>query len=338
MHILVTGGAGFIGCNFVRYLLEQMPEASVRVLDKLTYAGSRENLADAIGDPRVTMRLGDSPGEGDICDPAAVRKAMVGVDVVVHLAAESHVDRSILRPQPAMQTNFLGTFVLLEAAREAQPQRFLHVSTDEVYGPIESGEFDEAAPLNPRNPYSASKAGADLLAQGYFATYDLPVIISRPCNNYGPYQYPEKLVPLFVYRALHDEPLPVYGDGRQRRDWLHVADHCRAMQVLLEKGEPGEVYNIPAGNEHENLETVRVILDELGKPESLIKHVPDRPGHDVRYAMSGEKIAALGWRPEVAWEEGLRRTVRWFAEHQDWLERSLARSKEYFDTWYRQRS
>ncbi len=336
MNILITGGAGFIGCSFVRYLLEHIPDAQVRVLDKLTYAGSWENLADVADNPRVTFI------EGDICDVATVREAMAGVETVVHLAAESHVDRSIMGPQPAMQTNFFGTFVLLEAAREAwldrlTTQRFLHVSTDEVYGSLETGECDEEAPLNPRNPYSASKAGADHLARAYCVTYGLPVIVSRPCNNYGPYQYPEKLVPLFVYRALRDEPLPVYGDGRQRRDWLHVADHCRAMYVLLENGEPGQVYNIPAGNERENLATIKVILDELGKPDSLIKHVADRPGHDVRYAMSGDKIATLGWEPEVEWEGGLRQTVRWLADHQDWLERSLARSREYFASWYRDR-
>ena len=328
MNILITGGAGFIGCNFVRYLLEHIPDAQVRVLDKFTYAGSRENLADVATDPRVTII------EGDICDVEVVQEAMVGVDVVVHLAAESHVDRSILGPQPAMQTNFHGTFVLLEAARQAQPDLFLHVSTDEVYGPVEAGQCDEAAPLNPRNPYSASKAAADHLAQAYYVTYDVPVIITRPCNNYGPYQYPEKLVPLFVHKALRDEPLPVYGDGRQRRDWLHVADHCRAMHLLLEKGEVGQVYNIPAGSERENLETIRVILDELGKPDSLIKHVADRPGHDIRYAMSGQKIAALGWQPQIPWEQGLRQTVRWFVDHQDWLKRSLARSREYLTVWY----
>ena len=257
--------------------------------------------------------------------------------MVVHLAAESHVDRSILGPQPAMQTNFHGTFMLLEAARQTQPDLFLHVSTDEVYGPTETGQFDDTAPLKPCNPYSASKAGADHLAQAYYVTYDLPVIITRPCNNYGPYQYPEKLVPLFVYKALCDEPLPVYGDGRQRRDWLHVTDHCRAMHLLLEEAQPGQIYNIPADSERENLETIRVILDELGKPDSLIKHVPDRPGHDIRYAMSGEKISNLGWQPQIQWEEGLRQTVRWFADHQDWLEHSLARSRQYFETWYKER-
>ena len=331
MDILVTGGAGFIGCNLVRYLLEHLPDAQVCVLDKFTYAGSRENLADVDGDPRVTI------AEGDICDVDVVREAMAGVDVVVHLAAESHVDRSILGPRPAMQTNFHGTFVLLEAARQTQLDLFLHVSTDEVYGPTETGQFDESAPLNPRNPYSASKAGADHLAQAYYVTHDVPVIITRPCNTYGPYQYPEKLVPRCVYKALRDEPLPVYGDGRQQRDWLHVTDHCRAVHILMDKGQVGEVYNIPADSERENLETIRVILDELGKPDSLIKHVADRPGHDIRYAMSGEKISNLGWQPQIPWEEGLRETVRWFAEHQDWLERSLARSRQYFETWYKER-
>lgn len=331
MNILVTGGAGFIGCNLVRYLLAEMPEVMVTVLDKLTYAGSRENLADVDGDPRVTFV------EGDICQPAVVKEAMAGVEVVAHLAAESHVDRSIMGAEATVRTNVLGTFTVLEAAREADLRSFLHVSTDEIYGPIASGYCEEDSPLNPRNPYSASKASADHLARAYFVTYGLPVVISRPCNNYGPYQYPEKLVPLFVYKALHDEPLPVYGDGRQVRDWLHVEDHCRAMQMLLEKGQPGEVYNIPAGNEGENLQTIRLILDELGKPKSLIKHVADRPGHDVRYAMTGNKIAALGWQPQIEWEVGMRQTVRWFAQHQDWLERSFARSREYFDKWYRER-
>ncbi len=331
MNILITGGAGFIGCNLVRYLLQEVPDLSITVLDKLTYAGSRENLADVEGDPRVTFI------EGDICDTAVVKEAMAGAEVVVHLAAESHVDRSIMGAESAVQTNVWGTFTLLEAAREADLRCFLHVSTDEVYGAIEHGSFDEASAFNPRNPYSATKAAADHLAHTYFVTYGLPVVISRPCNNYGPYQYPEKLVPLFVYKALRDEALPVYGDGRQVRDWLHVQDHCRAMQVLIEKGQPGQAYNIPAGNERENLQTIKLILDELGKPEGLIKHVTDRPGHDIRYAMTGQKTAVLGWQPQIEWEAGLRQTVRWFAEHQDWLARSLARSEEYFDRWYEQR-
>jgi len=328
MDILVTGGAGFIGCNFVRFLLEHLPEAQVRVLDKLTYAGSRENLAEAIGTPRLTFI------EGDICEVNVVQEAMDGVDMVVHLAAESHVDRSILSPQAAMQANFQGTFVLLEASRQTQLDLFLHVSTHEVYGSIATGQFDEAAPLNPRNPYSASKAGADHLAKAYYVTYGVPVIITRPCNNYGPHQYPEKLVPRFVCKALRDKQLPVHGNGRQQHDWLHVTDHCRAMHILLEKGEVGQVYNIPASDERENLETTRVILDELGKSPSLITHVPDRRGCDVRYAMDGKKIANLGWQPQIEWEQGLRQTVRWFANHRDWLERSLARSEEHCDVWH----
>ena len=328
MQILVTGGAGFIGCNLVRHLLRYHREARVTVLDKLTYAGNLANLEDLLDDNRLCFL------EGDICDPQAAQEAMEDAEVVLHLAAETHVDRSILGGQTAGVTNFLGTQVLLETARQVKPRVFLHVSTDEVYGCCPQGAFDEAAPLNPRNPYAAAKAGADRLAYAYHVTYDLPVIITRPCNNYGPYQYPEKLVPLFVYRALRGETLPLYGDGEQVRDWLHVEDHCRAMLRLIEAGQPGEAYNLPAGNERTNRETARVILDELGKPESLIRLVEDRPGHDVRYALRGEKIAALGWEPQEPWEEGLRRTVRWFAAHQEWLERSMARSQEYFEQWY----
>jgi len=225
----------------------------------------------------------------------------------------------------------------LEAAREAQVQRFLHMSTDEVYGAAEGVSFDESAPLMARNPYSASKAGADRLARAYWVTYGLPVLITRPANNYGPYQFPEKLVPLFVYKALRDEPLPVYGDGMQVRDWLHVEDHCRATLTVLEKGEPGQAYNIPAHNERPNLETVRLLLDELGKPDSLISHVEDRPGHDVRYSMQGDKIAQLGWQPEIEWEAGMRRTVRWFADNFEWLESSYRRGREFFEKWYQNR-
>jgi len=328
MRILVTGGAGFIGCNFVRFLLRTYPDVQLTILDKLTYAGNLANLADVLDDNRLCFF------EGDICDRAAAGDAMADAEVVVHLAAETHVDRSIMGAERAARTNFMGTQTLLEVAREVQPRLFLHVSTDEVYGCCPVGAFSEDAPLNPRNPYAAAKAGADRLAYAYHITYQLPVVISRPCNNYGPYQYPEKLVPYFVYRALRDEPLPVYGNGQQVRDWLHTDDHCRAMQVLMERGVPGEAYNIPAGNERTNLTTIRLILDELGKPESLIQFVEDRPGHDVRYALTGDKLAALGWAPQVPWEQGMRSTVRWFVEHRDWLEQSIARSREYFDQWY----
>lgn len=328
MRILVTGGAGFIGCNLVRHILRARPQTRVRVLDKLTYAGSRENLADVAGDPRLEFV------EGDVCDEGVVRGALEDVQAVMHLAAESHVDRSIISARAAVQTNFVGTFVMLEAAREAGVERFLQMSTDEVYGSSVQERFTEEHALNPRNPYSATKAGADRLAYSYWVTHGLPVVIARPANNYGPWQYPEKLIPFFVYRALRNEHLPVYGDGRQVRDWLHVEDDCRALLLLLERGEPGEAYNIEAGNERENLETIRLILDELGKPESLICHVEDRPGHDVRYPMDGSKLRALGWAPQVPWEEGVRATVRWFAEHQDWMERAVARGREYFEKWY----
>lgn len=332
MRILVTGGAGFIGCNFVRFLLREYQDLELTILDKLTYAGNLANLADVLDDNRLCFM------EGDICDRAAAAEAMADAKVVVHLAAETHVDRSIMGGQVAARTNFMGTQVLLETARQVQPRLFLYISTDEVYGTCPQGAFSEQDPLNPRNPYSAAKAGADRLAYAYYVTYDLPVVISRPCNNYGPYQYPEKLVPFFVYRALRDEPLPVYGEGQQVRDWLHVQDHCRAMQVLLENGQAGETYNIAAGNERANLETVRLILDELGQPESLIEFVADRPGHDVRYALSGDKLAALGWEPQIRWEEGMRQTVRWFAAHQDWLEQSISRSRDYFEQWYAERT
>ena len=255
----------------------------------------------------------------------------------MHLAAESHVDRSIFGAEEAVRTNFEGTFRMLEAARDAEVGRFLHVSTDEVYGAAEGVSFDEEAPLLARNPYSASKAGADRLARAYWVTYGLDVVITRPANNYGPYQYPEKLVPLFVYKALRDEPLPVYGDGMQVRDWLHVEDHCRAMLTVFEKGESGEAYNIPAHNERPNIATIRLLLDELGKPESLIKHVEDRPGHDVRYSMKSDKIEALGWRPEIEWEAGMRETIRWFAENMEWLESSYQRGQEFFAQWYKDR-
>ena len=312
----------------MRFLLREYGDLQLNILDKLTYAGSLCNLEEALDDNRLCFL------EGDICDPLIVAEAMADAEVVVHLAAETHVDRSIMGGEAAAVTNFLGTQVVLETARQVQPRLVLHVSTDEVYGACPEGAFTEQAPFRPRNPYSASKAGADHLAYAYHVTYGLPVVISRPANNYGPYQYPEKLVPLFVYRALRDEPLPLYGDGQQVRDWLHVEDHCRAMRTLIEQGAPGEAYNLAAGNERTNLETVRLILDELGKPESLIQFVEDRPGHDVRYAMSGAKMAGLGWRPQVEWEAGMRETVRWMAAHQEWLEQGIARSRDYFERWY----
>ncbi len=331
MRYLITGGCGFIGSNLVRFMLGAQPDARIRILDKLTYAGNIANLGEAADDPRVELM------EGDICDPQVAQAATEGCDAVMHLAAESHVDRSIFGAEEAVRTNFEGTFRMLEAARDADVGRFLHVSTDEVYGAAEGVSFDEDAPLLARNPYSASKAGADRLARAYWVTYGLDVVITRPANNYGPYQYPEKLVPLFVYKALRDETLPVYGDGMQVRDWLHVEDHCRAMLTVFEKGEAGEAYNVPAHNERPNIETIRLLLEELGKPESLIGYVEDRPGHDVRYSMKSDKIEALGWQPEIEWEAGMRQTVRWFAENVEWLESSYQRGQEFFAQWYKER-
>lgn len=331
MHLLITGGAGFIGSNFVRHVLSTRSDWRVRVLDKLTYAGSLDNLEGALDDDRVEFV------HGDILSQEAVEAAVEGVDAVVHMAAESHVDRSIISAEAAVQTNFVGGFRVFEAARAADLDRVLHISTDEVYGACLDEPFREDDPLNPRNPYAATKAGADRMAHSYWVTYDLPVIIARPSNNYGPWQYPEKLIPFFTWRAINDEHLPVYGDGMQIRDWLHVEDHCRALMLLLDGGEAGEAYNIHGGNERPNMETIRLILDELGKPESLIRHVEDRPGHDVRYAMDASKIRALGWEPRIDWEDGVRSTVRWFAEHQDWMRRSVARGKAYFDEWYKGR-
>ncbi len=328
MRLLVTGGAGFIGSNFVRYVLAERRDVHVRVLDKLTYAGSLDNLADVLDDARLEFV------EGDICDQATVEAMAEDVDAIVHLAGESHVDRSIISAEAAVQTNFVGSFRVFEAARAAGVERVLHMSTDEVYGACLGEPFVETDPLEPRNPYSATKAGADRLAHSYFVTHDLPGVIARPSNNYGPWQYPEKLIPFFVWRALRDEHLPVYGDGMQVRDWLHVEDHCRALLLLLERGAPGEAYNIHGGNERPNLATIRLILDELGRPEGLIRHVEDRPGHDVRYAMDASKICALGGEPRVEWESGIRATVRWFAEHRDWMERATARGKAYFEEWY----
>ncbi len=328
---LVTGGAGFIGSNFVRYILGARPDAQVRVLDKLTYAGNLENLESLRDDSRFSFT------QGDICDEAVVREVMSGADVVVHFAAETHVDRSILHAGDFITTDVLGTYVLLEAARECQVERFIQISTDEVYGEVVTGASKETDPLMPRNPYSASKAGADRMAYAFCATYGLPVIITRASNNYGPYQYPEKLIPFFVSRALRDEHLPVYGDGQQVRDWLHVLDHCRALDLIVERGDVGEVYNIGAGEEHPNLEVVHIILETLGKPEDLVEFVKDRPGHDRRYALDCTKVHALGWRPQADFSADLPTTVRWFAEHEDWIERSLARSRAYFEQQYAKR-
>lgn len=325
MKWLVTGGAGFIGSAFVRLALREGWAARVVNLDKLTYAGNLENLAEVEGDARYRFV------HGDICDTALVRRLMAEErpDAIVHFAAESHVDRSILGPAAFVETNVRGTFTLLEAARETGVKRFLHVSTDEVYGSIEEPhEADETWPLRPSSPYSASKAGSDLLALSYFTTFRLPVIVTRASNNYGPYQFPEKLIPLMISNALEDRPLPIYGDGMQVRDWLYVEDHCRAIRAALEKGEPGEIYNIGGSRALPNRRVVEMILEILGKPYSLMQSVKDRPGHDRRYAITTEKLEKIsGWRPQVPFEEGLERTIRWYQENPGWVSR--VKSGEY---------
>jgi len=324
-HLLVTGGAGFIGSNFVRRVLELDPSLQITNLDLLTYAGNLESLADVSGNPR------DRFVHGDIGDFELARRLVGAADALVHFAAESHVDRSILGPRAFVETNVNGTFALLEATRAELAERprefrFVHVSTDEVYGdlgPVEPA-FTEETSLRPNSPYSASKAGSDLLVRAYARTFGVPGIITRCSNNYGPYQFPEKLIPLMITRALADRPLPVYGDGRNVRDWLHVLDHAEAIWTVLRRGEPGEVYNIGGECEVPNLEIVRRVLGLLGKPESLIQFVTDRPGHDRRYAMNIGKIRRdLGWSPRHTLEQGLRETVAWYQEHRVWWERVL---------------
>jgi dTDP-glucose 4,6-dehydratase len=325
MKLLITGGAGFIGSAFVRFCLATDSEARVINLDKLTYAGNLENLESVAADRRYRFV------EGDICDEARVASLLAEEkpEAIVHFAAESHVDRSILSPEPVIQTNLRGTFTLLEAARRQGIGRFVHVSTDEVYGSLaEPLEATEKFPLNASSPYSASKAGSDLLARSYFITYKLPVVITRASNNYGPYQFPEKLIPLMIANAFEDRPLPVYGDGMQRRDWLYVEDHCRGILAVLRRGQDGEIYNIGGNRSLANLEVVRRILKLTGKPESLIRYVADRPGHDRRYALSSEKLMReTGWHPEVEFEAGLAATVQWYRDNQGWVER--VRSGDY---------
>ena len=312
-RILVTGGAGFIGANFVHHVARAHPEWEIVVLDKLTYAGRRENLEPVAGHPGFEFV------QGDIADPAVVARVMPGCHYVVNFAAETHVDRSLYQAGDFIQTDVYGAFVLLEEARRTKElRRFVQISTDEVYGSVETGSSVETDPLMPRNPYSASKAGGDRLAYSYFATYGVPVIVTRASNNYGPYQYPEKVIPLFVTHAIDDIPLPLYGDGMNVRDWLHVDDHCRGVDLLLEQGIPGETYNIGGGNEVPNIELTKRVLKLLGKPESLIRPVTDRPGHDRRYSLSCGKLRSLGWAPRVPFEEGLKATVDWYREHESW--------------------
>lgn len=328
--LLVTGGCGFIGSNFVRHLLSAAPDVSVVNFDCLTYAGNLANLADLDGHPRYRFV------RGDVTDREAVRAAARGVQGVINFAAESHVDRSIQDSGPFVRTNVLGTQVLLDAAREAGVERYVQVSTDEVYGSLGAdGFFTEETPLAPNSPYSASKAGADLLVRSYVHTFGLPAVITRCSNNYGPYQFPEKLVPLFITNLLRDEPVPVYGDGLQIRDWIHVRDHCAAVERAWRAGRPGAVYNVGGRSERTNLELTHLLLDLLGKPRTLIRYVKDRPGHDRRYAIDCSRIEReLGWRAQVPLEEGLRETIRWYQDHADWV--AQVRSGEYLRYYERQ--
>ena len=333
MKLLVTGGAGFIGSNFIHHILSGDGYRVVNY-DALTYAGNLLNLEDVASRPDYAFF------KGNICDAGAVREAMQGCDAVVHFAAESHVDRSIYEPAPIIETNVRGTLTLLQVARELKVGRFLHVSTDEVYGDIPQGQSsDESYPLQPNSPYAASKAAADMLVRSFVRTYGFPAVITRASNNYGPYQFPEKFMPLMIANALEDKPLPIYGDGLQERDWLEVQDHCRALAMVLKRGREGEVYNIGGGNTEPNLAMVRRILRALDKPEALMKRVKDRPGHDRRYALDCSKIKAeLGWSPQVPLETGVQKTIAWYREHAAWLQHVRNGDyQRYYETYYTNR-
>jgi dTDP-glucose 4,6-dehydratase len=322
-RFLVTGGAGFIGSNYIRHLLRKNSGISIINFDKLTYAGNLDNLRDVENNPRYRFV------QGDICDAVLVDQFMAETDVVVNFAAESHVDRSIGAPDDFIRTDVFGAFVLLEAARWHRVKKFIQISTDEVYGSIERGSFKETDALMPSSPYSASKAGADRLAYSYFVTYGLPVIITRGSNNFGPYQYPEKLIPLFVTNAIEDKALPIYGDGKNVRDWIYVEDHCDAIDFILANGKDGEVYNIGGDNERNNLEITEMILAGLHKPKSLMAFVKDRLGHDRRYSLDTNKLAALGWKPKHDFKTALEFTIDWYAQNRWWWEK--LKSGEYLE-------
>jgi len=330
-NLMVTGGAGFIGSNFVRYMLEKYPDYNVIVYDKLTYAGNLDNLKD------IAEQFADHYAfvQGDICDAATVRESIHdhGVDTIINFAAESHVDRSIIDPDAFIKTDVYGTYVLLEATREFGLERMHQVSTDEVYGHVPEGASKEIDPVDPRSPYAASKTSADLLVNAYHITYDLPVTITRGANNIGPYQYPEKVVPLFVTNAIDNLPLPLYGDGLQVRDYQYVLDHCEAIDLVLHRGEVGSIYNIGTGTEMRNIDMAHLLLSILNKPESLIQPVRDRPGHDRRYALNVDKIRALGWEPAHTCEEAIDKTVHWYIEN-EWWWRPI-KSGEHYQEYYK---
>lgn len=328
-NLMVTGGAGFIGSNFARYILARYPDYQVTIYDKMTYAGNPDNIRDLAGDPRFSFV------QGDICDGAAVRQAIRDwrIDTIVNFAAETHVDRSILDADAFLRTNVMGTFALLEAAKELGLERFHQISTDEVYGWVTQPAVETDA-LIPRSPYAAAKASGDLMVNAYGVTHSVPTTITRASNTVGPYQYPEKVVPLFVTNALENEPLPLYGDGMQVRDWLYVTDHCEAVDVVLHKGKLGEVYNVGGENERPNVDVVRLILDTLDKPQTLVRRVTDRSGHDRRYSLDIAKIEALGWRPRHSFEEALTETIHWYAQNEWWWNK--IKSGDYRDYYERQ--
>ncbi len=335
MRLLITGGAGFIGSNFIHYMLRCHPDCEITNLDKLTYAGNLANLKDIESDSRYRFIKGDIADQGQIDHVLSSR-----FDIIVNFAAESHVDRSILDPLPFLETNVRGTQVLLEGVKQHEWGRFIQVSTDEVYGSLQAGgKFTEQSPLLPNSPYAASKAAAELLCRAYHQTYGLPVIITRCSNNYGPYQFPEKLIPLAISNALEDKPIPIYGDGLNVRDWIYVEDCCRAIDLISQKGKPGETYNVGADNEKTNLELMHKLLEVTDRPKSLITFVTDRPGHDRRYALDTAKIQReLGWKPTIPFEEGLRKTIQWYVENEPWW-RSIKSGEyaEYYQRMYSQR-
>ncbi len=336
-RLMITGGAGFIGSNYARYLLEHHPDYFVLVYDKLTYAGRKENLED------VEARFGDRYAfvRGDICDAAAVEQALRAhkIDTIVNFAAETHVDRSLMEPGSFIQTDVYGTYVLLEAAKTLGLERYHQISTDEVYGQVLESRSVETDSLAPRSPYAASKAGGDLMVLAYYESWGLPITITRGSNNVGPYQYPEKVVPLFATNAIDDQPLPVYGDGLQMRDYQYVLDHCEGIDLVLHKGEIGEIYNVGSGAELTNLAMTEIVLATLDKPKSLIKHVEDRAGHDRRYALDVSKLRALGWESRHSCAEAIEKTVRWYAANEDWWRpiKSGALYQEYYDQQYGKR-
>jgi len=332
-RVLVTGGAGFIGSNFVRHILRKRDDCEIIVLDALTYAGHLENLEDVKDDPRFRFVKGDIRTADDVAGPVAE------ADIVINFAAESHVDRSIYDPEAFITTDVMGVYTLMEAARKHGVEKFIQISTDEVYGDVEEGFSKETDPVSPNSPYSATKTGGELLARAYWRTYGVPVVITRGSNTYGAYQQPEKLVPLFVSNAIDDKPLPVYGDGMQIRDWLHVLDHCTGVETVMDFGEPGEIYNIGGDNQRPNIEIIKTILEVTGKDSSLIKHVEDRPGHDRRYALDSGKLLSMGWPRAHDFETGMRETIRWYMDNESWWRgiKEGAGHKQFSEQWYANR-